>query len=98
MLEDLFREASLKEPCSIGLSRGEDDRSEAVVHGGIVLRLPPLGDWVAWPEALPIGGVVGIGVDDREVSDLGFSGYPHGPAVRYDVHQGIQGCFGGFVK
>ena len=98
LLEDLFGEASLKEPCSIGLSRGEDDCSEAVVHGGIILRVPSLGDGVAWSEALLIGGVVGIRVDDREVSDLGFSGYPHGPAMRYDVPQGVEGCSGGFVK
>ena len=68
-----------------------------VVHGGKVPRLPSLGDGVARSEALPIGGVVSMGVDDREVSDLWFSGYPHGPTMRYDVHQRIEGGFGGLV-
>ena len=82
------------------LPRRKDDRDEAVVHDGIVLRLPSLGDGVARSEALPIGGVVGIGVYDWETPspDLGFPGEPHGPTVRYDVHQGVEGCFGRLVE
>ena len=98
LLEELCGEASLKEPCSMSLPQNKDDCAEAVVHAGIVLRLPSLGDGVARSEALPIDGVVGIGVDYREMSDSGFSGYLHGPTMRYDVHQGVEGCFGWLVE
>ena len=98
LLEECCGEAPLKEPCTMILPRCKDDRAEAVVHAGIVLRLPSLGDGVARSEALPIGGVVGIGVYDWETSDLGFSRNPHGPTVRYDVHQGVEGCFGRLVE
>ena len=98
LLEEFCGEASLKEPCSMILPRCKDDRAEAVVHAAIVLRLPSLGDGVARSEALPIDGVVGIGVYDREMSDSGFSGNPHGPTMRYDVHQSVEGCFGRLVE
>ena len=81
LLEDLFGEASLKEPCSIGFPRGEDDCSKAVVHGGIVLRLPSIGDGIVWSEALLIGSVICIGVDDRKMSGTRLSGYSHRPTM-----------------